>query len=191
MRKRKTVASKKRLSTHPRKHKHKANRPFHGFDNTGEIDLIMLKGKLFQDVLGFTNERLTKLFANAVHLLQQHRYDDAIKACEVLTVTNPFVADFWLCLGMAEQANGATKRAREAFLMAQTLDPSRSEPYALAIDCCMDLDDPIQAQVIYNQAFKYAKKHWRVAESQLLLKELEMRHDAIEREVARIKAARI
>lgn len=161
----------------------KLSRTFLGVDNTADIDVILEQGKLFQDVIGFSNERVGALFANAVSLLQQHRYDEAIKAAEFLTQLNPFVADFWICLGFGEQANGAYKRAREAFLMAQALDPSRSEPYAMAIDCSLDIQDPRQAETIYNLGMLYAKKHPRHPESKLIVHELSLRHDIIMREL--------
>ena len=182
------IAPKKRTRAQYKKQARRAavkmSRAFQGFDNTKDIDLIVAKGKLFQDIVGFSNERVGSLFANSVMLLQQHRYDEAIKAAEFLIQLNPFVSDFWICLGMAEQANGASKRAREAFLMAQTIDPSRSEPYASAIDCCLDLNDPLQAEIIYNMGMKYAKKHSRHPESKLIMHELQMRYDVIKREVA-------
>ncbi|HXF29398.1 MAG TPA: hypothetical protein VN457_06065, partial [Chlamydiales bacterium] len=155
--------------------------------NTKDIDLILSKKTQFQDIIGFTNERMGHLFESAVSLLQQHRYDEAVRAAEVLTQLNPYIADFWICLGMAEQANGASGRALQAYLTAETMDPSRAEPYVNAIDCCLDLNDPLQAEVIYKVALHYAKKHPHQPDSKVIVKELSYREDLIQYEKARLK----
>src|SRR5207249_2240917 len=80
-------------------------RPWHGFDNTRDIDYILATTKLSQDVLGISGDRLSKLFQSAISLLHEHRYDEAIKAFELLSRLNPFVADFWIGLGVAHQSN--------------------------------------------------------------------------------------
>lgn len=182
--------SKVKKAVHKRAvHKKHASkkRPFKGFDNTQDIDLIILKKGLYQDLVGFSNERMSHLFENAVALLQQHRYDEACRAAEILTRLNPYVSDFWICLGMAEQANGASQRALQAYLMAETMDPSRAEPYINAIDCCLDLNDPMQAESIYKEALRYARRHPQQPDSQLIERELSYREDLIQYEKARLR----
>ena len=189
-------AAKSKKSNHhaARKAHHKAKGKsvrrmagFKGFDNTADIDLILSKKVQFQDLLGFTNERMSHLFESAVSLLQQRRYDEAIKAAEMLTQLNPYVSDFWICLGMAEQANGASQRALQAYRTAETMDPSRAEPYVNAIDCCLELNDPLQAEVIYNEALHYAKKHPHQSDSQMIMRELSYREDLIQYEKVRLR----
>ncbi|MDB6081814.1 MAG: scc3-C [Chlamydiia bacterium] len=148
---------------------------FKGFDNTKDIELILSKRKLVQDLLGFSGEKLGMLFEKSIMLLQQNRNEEAVKAFELLTQFNPYVADFWLGLGIAKYVLEEYKPALLAILVAQTMDPSRAEPYLYAIDCCLELKDFQQAQSIIDQGFKYAKKHVKQADSQLLLKELPLR----------------
>jgi len=167
-----------------RPHSHKIalkRRAYAGFDNTKDIDLILSKGKLPQDLLGFSAERLGTLFETAVGLLQQHRYDEAVQGFDFLTRVNPYVADFWIGLGLAHLAREAYKPALGSFMAAQTMDPSREEPYTYAVDCCLEMKDFDQAQAILNQGLRYAKRHPLSDDSKSLLRELKTRQEEIER----------
>lgn len=145
---------------------------FKGLDNTKDIDLILSKGKLFHDLLGFSGEHLGRLFENAVDLLHQHRFDEAILAFDLLTQLNPYVCDFWIGLGIAHQAHEEYFSALSAFLVAQTMDPSRLDSYTYAITCCLEMKNFPQAEAIIQEAFAYAKKHPREEESTAILKEV-------------------
>lgn len=130
-----------------------------GVDNSKDIDLILSKYKLNQDLLGFTSDYLSQLFEQAVGLLQQHRFDEAVKAFELLTQLNPYVPDFWIGIGLAHQACESYRPALSAFLVAETMDPSRIDPYSYAVDCCLEMKDMAQAEAIVEQALRWAKKH--------------------------------
>ncbi len=143
-------------------------------DNTKDIDLILAKGKLVQDLLGFSNEHLGRLFENAINLLAQHRFDEAILAFDLLTQFNPYISDFWVGFGLAHQANQNFLQALSAYLVAQTMDPSRLDAYSYAIECCFEMKNFDQAEAIIQEAFAYAKKHPRDDDSTKILKEMHL-----------------
>lgn len=161
---------------HKTHHRHvpvkKRQKHFKGVDNTKDIDLILSKGKLFQDLLGFSGEHLGRLFENAIEMLRQHRFDEAVLAFDLLTQLNPYISDFWLGLGLAHQAHEDYLHALSAFLVAQTMDPSRVDSYTYAITCCLEMKNYPQAEAIIQEAFTYAKKHPRNENSASMLKEM-------------------
>lgn len=167
---------------HPKEHSRAQAKPktWRGFDNTRDIDLILAKRKLFQDVLGMSGERLGRLFETSVELLHQHRYDEAVKAFELLTQINPFVADFWIGLGVAHQAHETLKPALSCFLMAQTMDPARADPYHYAVECCLEMKNLPQAEAVLHQAITYVKKHSRKEELKGLAREIQAIQEKIE-----------
>lgn len=132
-------------------------RPFYGYDNSSDITHILNHNKLFQELLGITQEKLGMLFEEAVHLLQQGRFDEAKKGLEVLVKMNPYVPDFWIALGMCDQKFGKFEEALQSFLVAQTLDVERTETYLEAIDCCVELNRKTMAVKILNDAKKMMK----------------------------------
>jgi len=155
-------------------------RHWKGVDNTRDIDTILLKQKLYQDVLGISGERLTSLFQTAYGLLQEHRYDDAIKGFEFLTRLNPFIPDFWIGLGLSYEMFEKFDEALSSFFTAQTMDPSRPEPYEHAVGCCISLKNTVQAEVVVRLALEYVKKHPRGAATKELLPAIEKMQESIE-----------
>ncbi len=144
-----------------------------GFDNTGDIDIILEKRNLFQDILGISSDSMGKMFSQAVGFLNQHRYDEAARAFELLHSLNPFIPDFWIGAGLAHQAHGVNDVALSDFMMAMTIDPKSPDPYRFAVECCLDMQDLPQAIAFVTQAIAYAKKHARAAWAQELCKAAE------------------
>lgn len=146
-------------------------KPFRGVDNTRDLDLILGRTKLFQDVLGVSQEELSQLYEQAMGFLQTNRIDEAVLAFSFLTKMNSYAADFWIGLGVAQLINQEYQKAFEAFLMAITMDPSRYDCYAYAIECCNEMKNYAQAEAILREAVSYAKRHHSRAESALILEE--------------------
>lgn len=141
------------------------------FDNTRDLDLILEKDKPIQDLLGFSRDSITMLFEHAVGFLQMNRPDDAVLGFTLLTKLNPYIADFWLGLGIAYLNSEEYSKAQEALMMALALDPSRFEIYSYAIDCCIEMKSFRQAEALLEEAVLYAKKHRRAEESSFILHE--------------------
>lgn len=150
-------------------------------DNSKDIDTILSKNKIVQDLLGFSGDSLGKLFETAIAFLRQHRFDEAVQGFQLLSRVNPFVSDFWLGLGLAHQGQGSFEQALSAYLVAETMDPMRPDLYAYAIDCCLEMRNIPQAQAIVNLGTFYANKQKRNEEGKILLttiKELQARINA-------------
>lgn len=168
MRKSKRRKVKHALSTKPMPARKRA---FHGLDNTKDLDVILGRTKLFQDVLGLTRENVSSLYEQAMELLQLNRIDDASRAFSLLTKMNPYIADFWNGLGVSHLLHEEHKEAFDAFLMALTMDPSLYETYAYAIECCVQMKNFSQAEALLQQAISYAKRHPAHEESAIILEE--------------------
>ena len=156
--------------------------PFRGVDNTKDIDMILASEKLMQDVLGFSGDKLGNLFETAVSYLRQHRYEEAVQGFQLLTQLNPYIADFWLGLGLAEQAQGALPKALSNFLVAETMDPLRIDPYSYAIDICLEMNNIPQAEAIIDQGTRYAKKYGKQEEGRILMNALKTLKERVESE---------
>lgn len=153
MRRVKRPKSKKRSQFIPKK------KPFRGVDNTKDIDLILKKNKLFQEMLGVSNENLPSLYDHAIQLLNAHRYEEAESALSLLTKLNPYLPDFWLGLGLSYMGMASFSQAFQSFLMACTMNPYRFDGYENAVQACIEMNNYPQAQAIINQACQFAKRH--------------------------------
>jgi tetratricopeptide (TPR) repeat protein len=148
------------------------------FDNSDDIDLILQKSKLVQDILGFSGDDVSKLFEQSISLLHQHRFDEAIVAFRFLTQVNPYICDFWIGLGAAYQALGSFEEALSSYLVAETMDPERIDTYGYAIDLCIEMHNLTQARRVLNLGYAYAKSHGKGQSGQFLrigLKKLKAR----------------
>ncbi len=152
----------------PQKH-HKNS--FKGLDNTRDLDAILGRTKIYQDVLGITSEELSTLYEQASEFLRSNRVEEAKSAFLFLTKINPFAADFWIGLGVCHLQNEEFNDAFNAFIMALTMEPGRYECFAYAIECCMQMKNPVQAEALLKQAVSYAKRHPAQEESRKILEE--------------------
>lgn len=139
-------------------------------DNTKDIDDILAKGKIVQDLLGFSREKITHLFERAIVYLQVGHFDEAVSSFSLLTRLNPYIADFWLGLAIAQMRQGEHTRAFEAFGMAIAMDPSRFDIYSYAIECCLEMQNPNQADALLNDAVTYAKRHKSSEDADIILR---------------------
>lgn len=158
---------------HPPVHKrvHPKKRPFVGLDNTRDLDTILSKTKIYQDVLGISREELSGLYEHALEYLQTSRLEEAQASFAFLTKINPFASDFWIGLGTCHLFHEEYTQAFDAFIMAVTMEPSRYECYAYAIECCVAMKNYSQAEALLKQAVTYAKRHPSYDESAIILEE--------------------
>ena len=157
--------------TQKRAHTHAKQRPFRGMDNTRDLDAILGRTKIYQDVLGITREELSSLYEEAHGYLEANRIEEAQKAFGFLTKINPFACDFWLGLGACYLLQEEYPQAFDAFIMALTMEPGRYDCYAYAIECCMQMKNYVQAEALLKQAVVYAKRHPAQEESAVILEE--------------------
>lgn len=90
-----------------------------------------------QTILGISDQQLVDLFQVAWAFLEQQQSAEAARSFTFLCHLHPYVADFWYGLGRALMENNRSDEALSAFLMAETIDPTRFEYYQGAIECCL------------------------------------------------------
>lgn len=88
------------------------------------IKTYIAEGKTFQEILGYGDQVMEKFYQGASKLFEKQLYDQASDAFVFLTTLNPYVANFWLALGMAEQAREEFSAALVAYGMAGVNDPT-------------------------------------------------------------------
>jgi tetratricopeptide (TPR) repeat protein len=162
------------------KHFHRSRPDLWKLDNTSDLDLILEKDRPIQDILGFSRDSVAMLFEHAIGFLQMNRPDEAVLSFQLLTKLNPYIADFWLGLGIAYFNSEEYPKAQEALMMALALDPSRFEVYSYAIDCCIEMKNFQQAEALLEEAISYAKKHRRDEECLFILHESSKLKEKIE-----------
>ena len=128
-------------------------------DNVSDLDVILEKEKIFQDLLGFSRENIPQMYEQCILFLQTNRLEEAIAGFSLLTKINPYIADFWLGLGLCYKAREEFPKAMEAFIMAIALDPYRSEMYEFAVECSLDAKNIKQAKLFVDLALQYGKRH--------------------------------
>ncbi len=152
-------ARRSHLTISRKKKKARQGDLFSKIDNSGDIDTVLAKQKVFQDVLGFSADDVSKLFQQAIAFLHQHRFDEAIIAFRFLIRINPYICDFWIGLGAALQSQGAYAEALANYLVAETMDPVRIDTYGYAVDVCLEMHDITQAKTVLKSGYTYIKNH--------------------------------
>lgn len=170
MRKHKGPKTGAKHSSH-NKHPQAKQRPFKGLDNTRDLDAILRRTKIFQDVLGISREGLSSLYEDALSFLDANRIEEAQASFSLLTKINPFASDFWIGLGICHLQQEEYTQAFNAFTMALTMEPDRYDCYAYAIECCVQMKNYAQAEALLRQAVTYAKRHPSHEESSIILEE--------------------
>lgn len=89
----------------------------------------ILEGKSLQEILGFDDGRMELFYKKASALYSENKFQEAREAFTFLTTLNPFVANFWVGLGMAEQRLEEFNGALLAFAMAMMADSLSPLPH--------------------------------------------------------------
>lgn len=117
------------------------------------------EGKPLQELFGFSNEATAEFYLVANQLIEDERYEDAVKAFIFLTTINPYISEFWSGLGLAKQKCNLHEEALFAFSVAFRLEGRNILPYLLAIHCCVDAKEFDRALEIVDEAEEYANEH--------------------------------
>lgn len=117
------------------------------------------EGKPLQELFGFSNEATAEFYEVANQLLEDDRYEDAVKAFVFLTTINPYISEFWSGLGLAKQKCNLFDEALFAFSVAFRLEERDILPYLLAVHCCVDAKELDRALEIIDEAEAYAEEH--------------------------------
>jgi len=101
----------------------------------------MQEGKTFQEIIGFSPEKMEKFYHIAHNLFLKQEYQKAADAFIFLTTLNPYVHNYWLGLGMSEQLYGGYQGALLAYAMAIMTDVDSPVAHYHSASCYRALDD--------------------------------------------------
>lgn len=112
-----------------------------------------------QRLLGVTDEVLHTYYSTAYSFMEQEKWDEASKAFTFLTYLNPFVHDFWICQGIAQQSQGKFQEALIAYTMAEATNSQDPTAPANAFQCAVALGEQEFAEYSLNKAIKCCGDH--------------------------------
>lgn len=115
----------------------------------------MKEGKTFQEIIGYSSETMEKFYQVAYSLFQKQEYNKAADSFIFLTTLNPYVHNYWLGLGMAEQLGGTYQGALLAYAMAVLTNIENPTPHYQSASCYRQLNDLENAVMSYEMAARY------------------------------------
>lgn len=101
----------------------------------------LAEGKTAQEIMGFSNETMSKFYQAAYYLFENKRYQDAANAFLFLATLNPHTHDYWLGLGMSTQLCRDYESAIDAYELAALCDISSPVPYFYLAKCLFAIHD--------------------------------------------------
>jgi tetratricopeptide (TPR) repeat protein len=110
-----------------------------------------------QHLLGISDQQLGRLFENAWAYAEIHEAVPAIKGFRLLCSLHPFVSDFWYGLAHSLRESGVYDEAKDAYLMAETLEPERYVYYLENIECCLEMGDKKGAKRIFHRLLSHRR----------------------------------
>lgn len=120
--------------------------------STRDIAILPQEEQTNQKLLGVTDEVLDKYYQTAYTFIDEQKWPEASSAFTFLTFLNPFVHNFWICLGIAEQCQAKFQEALVAYTMAEATDPNDPTPIANSFQCAMALGEQEFATYCLNKA---------------------------------------
>ena len=103
------------------------------------------EGMTLQEIFGYNDETMEKFYGAAYNLFQDKQYQEAANAFVFLTMLSPFVANYWLGLGMAEQMLEEYEAALTAYAMSIMLNATNPIPYFHSAKCLFAINEPDRA----------------------------------------------
>lgn len=125
--------------------------------NPEQLRMDVSEGKSFQEIFGYSDLTMEKFYSAARALFERQLYDEAAEAFYFLTTMNPYVHNFWLGLGMAEQMSNKFQEAILAYSMAVMTDSLSPLPHYHMGTCYHVLGDKEQSQNSYRLAKSFAE----------------------------------
>lgn len=105
-----------------------------------------------QQMFGVTTPVLDRYYRTALKFLENKNWENARDAFMFLTFLNPYVHDFWVGLGIAEQSQSHFDKALQAYTLAEATDPEDPIPIANAFQCILALGEKDYAQYTLDKA---------------------------------------
>jgi type III secretion system low calcium response chaperone LcrH/SycD len=124
----------------------------------------LAQGKTAQEILGFSDETMSKFYQAAYLLFEHKRYKDAANAFLFLATLNPHYHEYWLGLGMATQLQQDYEAAIDAYELAALCNIVSPVPYFYLAKCLFAIHDRESALQALNLAIETASEFEEYAE---------------------------
>lgn len=112
------------------------------------------QGKSLQEILGYSDEVMDKLYQVAHNLFEENRYHQALDAFLFLSTMNPFVYAYWLGLGMVYQVLEEYEQALLCYECAHKIEMEEPLPLFHMASCNFLLNDMQKAKSFLKDAKK-------------------------------------
>lgn len=99
------------------------------------------EGKTAQEIIGFSDEVMSKFYKAAYLLFEHKRYKDAGNAFLFLATLNPYNHDYWLGLGMSLQMDQDYEAAIDAYELSAICNMESPVPYFYLAKCLFAIHD--------------------------------------------------
>lgn len=114
----------------------------------------LMSGRMMQSILDLTDSEMGRLYGAARSLLNDEDFERAADGFLFLTTLNPLIHEYWLGLGLAEQAQKNYKEALSAYMMAMLTDPSDPVTHYYSAKCFYEKNDIQNAEAALQLALK-------------------------------------
>jgi len=119
----------------------------------------MQEGQVLADILGFSQETLTKFYQAATSLLGKNQLDEARDSYYFLATLAPNYPLFWLGLGYTYALLNEHNQAVNACELALQLDPIHADGYLIYIRVFLQFSEHDNALEVTKRAIAYANEH--------------------------------
>lgn len=124
----------------------------------------LAEGKTAQEIIGFSEETMSKFYRAAYQLFEHKLYSQAADAFFFLATLNPLCHDYWLGLGMSTQLKTDYEAAIDAYEIAAICDISSPVPYFYLAKCLFAIHDRESSLEALNLAIETADEREEFAE---------------------------
>jgi len=137
------------------------------------------EGKSLQDIIGYSDDLMQKLYTTAYNIFQEGRYQESQDAFLFLTTLNPFVYGYWLGLAMSYQFLEEYEQAVLSYECAVNVEPLNPVPYYYSACCHYLLNQKAEAlhdlQLLDEKAKKQSHEEKEIVAKAKALREKIMR----------------
>ena len=109
-------------------------------ENPETLRKCIEEGKSLQEIIGYSDDLMEKLYGAAYEVFQEGRYHEAQDGFLFLTTLNPYVYAYWLGLAMSYQLMEEYEQAALAYECASGADPDSPLPYYYLAGCHLYLN---------------------------------------------------
>lgn len=117
---------------------------------------VVEKGIPLKDALGFPNEQIEAMYAQAYRLYNTGKYEEAIHFFRMLVALDPTEGKYALGMGACFHMMKEYENAANIYMTASVLDSNNPIPLFHASDCYIQMKDPASALFVLDMAIQRA-----------------------------------